>query len=117
MANVTKAVKSFLVAKACMGKTTTYEEIALALGLPSSGNALGATLSPILGEIFAESYVAAEPYLTAIVVRKSGQDQGLPGAGFWALFLKGMGGTEMSRSTKREVTEQLQRSVFQQYAA
>ena len=36
MANVTKAVKLFLQAKAIQGMTTTYEEIASALGLPQA---------------------------------------------------------------------------------
>jgi alkylated DNA nucleotide flippase Atl1 len=116
MANVTKAVKLFLEAKATIGRTTTYEEIALALGLPSSGNALGATLSPILGDIFRACENERAPRLTAIVVRKSGQDQGLPGAGFWSL-LQGQGTLTLNRPAKRELTAEFQRAVFDKYAA
>ncbi len=116
MANVTKAVKLFLEAKATLGKTTTYEEIALALGLPSSGNALGATLSPILGEIFHACESERVPRLTSIVVRKSGQDKGLPGKGFWYL-LQAHGESELSRAVKRELTAGFQQAVFDHYAA
>lgn len=116
MANVTKAVKFFLEAKATLGLTTTYEEIAMALGLPNSGNAPGATLSPILGEIFHECEVERVPRLTSIVVRKSGQDKGLPGKGFWYL-LQTHDATELDRAVKRELTAGFQRAVFDHYAA
>lgn len=82
----TTAVFQFLTEKAIEGQTTTYEEIALATGLPASGNALGATLSPILTRIFHWCVAHGQPHLTSIVGRKSGKDKGIPGAGYWALL-------------------------------
>lgn len=117
MANVTKAVKLFLQAKAIQGMTTTYEEIASALGLPQSWPQLGATLSPILGEIFTEEHAAGEPYLTSIVVRKSGQDEGLPGGGFWVLLKQQRTLVSDNRDQKRALTKNFQQAVFAHYAA
>lgn len=118
MANVTKAVKLFLQAKAIQGMTTTYEEIASALGLPQAWPKLGATLSPILGEIFTEEHAAGEPYLTSIVVRKSGQDHGLPGAGFWVLVEQQQHAlVAVNREQKRALTQNFQQAVFAHYAA
>ena len=117
MANVTKAVKLFLQAKAIQGMTTTYEEIASALNLPMSWPKLGATLSPILGAIFTEEYAAGEPHLTSIVVRKSGQDEGLPGAGFWVLIEQQRTLVAGNRDQKRALTKNFQQAVFAHYAA
>jgi len=86
MKNETLAVFQHLIACAVSGHTTTYEETAIATGLPSSGNALGAALTPILTDIFSWCRKNNHPHLTALVVRKSGQDAGLPGRGFWNLL-------------------------------
>ena len=86
MTTATIAVYNYLVQCAAASSETTYEEVALATGLPSSGNALGTTLSPILGNIFRWCKENRLPHLTSIIVRKSGKDKGLPGAGFWELL-------------------------------
>jgi len=74
-----------LITLATEGRTTTYEDLALALGTPSSGNALGGTLGPILGDVFHWCVRTSMPMLTSLVVRKSGSDEGMPGRGFWEL--------------------------------
>lgn len=114
MANKVRAVKSYLEAKAAAGITTTYEDIALSLRMPSSGNALGAALSPILCEIFLECREAGHPPITSIVVRKSGQDVGLPGQGFWSLMPE-LNPDHLDREAKRVLTQNFQRRVFEQY--
>lgn len=82
----TREVFHFIVGKAETKTITTYQEIALACDLPSSGNRMGAVLSPILSSIFLFSYLHDLPFLTSIVVRKSGNEMGLPGVGFWKLL-------------------------------
>ena len=74
----------FIIEKAMQKQTTTYQEIAIKFGLPDSGNQMGVVLSPVLRDIFFWSTNNDMPPLTAIVVRKSGQDKGQPGEGFWA---------------------------------
>lgn len=74
-----------LISLATQQRTTTYEDLALALGTPSSGNALGGTLGPILGDVFHWCVRTKLPMLTSLVVRKSGSDEGMPGRGFWEL--------------------------------
>lgn len=108
----TVAVHNFLVQCAASSSTTTYEEVALATGLPSSGNALGATLSPILGAIFRWCQENRMPHLTSIVVRKSGADKGLPGAGFWELA--GVA-PNTARSEKKVMAAVFQTQVFALY--
>lgn len=85
-AAVTKKILAFLIAKAIDKETTTYEEVAIAHGLPDSGSQLGQVLSPILYDILDACRANGWPPLTSIVVRKSGADKGLPGAGFWSAF-------------------------------
>lgn len=91
-------VFKFLVDKAIRQETTCYEDIAKAVGLPTTGNQLSMTLSVLLTDIFEWCEERRLPMLTSIVVRKSGQDQGLPGKGFWILvenkFLKKKDGEE-----------------------
>lgn len=74
-----------LVTLATEGRVTTYEDLAFALGTPTSGNALGGTLGPILGDVFHWCVRTKMPMLTSLVVRKSGSDEGMPGRGFWEL--------------------------------
>ena len=112
--SVTKRVYLFLVEKAMMRETTTYVEIAEAHGLPTTGNALGAALSPILGSILEFCRDNKQPPLTALVVRKSGADQGMPGNGFWLMF--GFKVENMDRETKRVITDHYQSTVFDHYA-
>lgn len=107
-----------LVALAWQTRTTTYEEIALQFGLPSKGNQLGQTLSPILGRIFSFCSSKKMPYLTSLVVRKSGPDKDIPGTGFWDLYINHpKANTNWSRSEKRARTEDLQQEVFSYWKA
>lgn len=87
--SLTQAITRFLIKKAQQRQTTTYQEIALEFGLPSTGNAMGRALSPLLGDIYRWSNNLQEHgvFLTALVVRKSGQDKGAPGQGFWQLLV------------------------------
>ena len=108
------AVHNFLVACAASGHTTNYEAVAVATGLPSSGNQLGSTLSPILGKIFRWCEANGMPPLTSIVVRKSGADAGLPGAGFWTLAYPAR---ELNKVEKKMMTSVYQERVFTVYGA
>lgn len=81
-----RSLKSFLMTKIVQRRTTTYQEIGIVLGLPTSGNALGASLAPLLGDLYRECVTNNWPHLTSIVVRKSGADVRLPGSGFWMLL-------------------------------
>lgn len=74
-----------LITLATEGRVTTYEDLAFALGTPTTGNALGGTLGPILGDVFHWCVRTKLPMLTSLVVRKSGADEGMPGRGFWEL--------------------------------
>lgn len=98
----------FLVQIARQGETATYESIALRFGLPSSGNQLGSVLSPILGRIFHFCKTTGQPYLTSIVVRKSGPDRGYPGSGFWRLYSD----EDFASGYVRSETPILQEEVF-----
>lgn len=80
-------VFDFLVKAARQKRTITYETIALEFGLPSKGSQLGTVLSPILGDIYRFCEQRKMPPLTVLVIRKSGESMGLPGKGFWDLYL------------------------------
>jgi hypothetical protein len=82
----TQEVFNFIKAIASLGKTVTYQEIAQACNLPAVGNNMSAKISPILANIFLFCQLHELPYLTSIVVRKSGNEAGLPGIGFWKLL-------------------------------
>jgi len=82
-----KKARRILINVATNRKTITYSELASKLELPTSGNALGQALSPILYNILRWSQCRGMPPLTAVVVNKSGLNKGYPGQGFWnALF-------------------------------
>lgn len=102
-----RSIYSYLVDLACNGQTTTYEAIANQFSLPNRGNQLGSTLSPLLSSIYHFCYANQQPHLTAIVVRKSGEDVGLPGKGFWDLYQA----TE-DRHERRLMTADLHSKVF-----
>lgn len=110
---IVRQIYQYLVEKAFQGETTTYSEIAISFGLPASGNQLGAALSPILSKIFVFCANGGQPHLTSLVVRKSGDDKGLPGGGFWDL-LRGHSDLDVppQRQARREVTADLQNEVF-----
>lgn len=102
-----------LIEKAQNQETTTYEDLAIALGLPSTGNALGKVLGKILGEVNTWAMVRGQPYLSSLVVRKSGEDQGLPGQGFWDLVLPGQ---RLTSHQKRNMLLMLHSQVYNFYA-
>lgn len=60
----------------------TYQEIAQACGLPTSGNYMGTTVGDILGAISKNELEHSRPFLSAIAVGVNGK----PGPGFmnWA---------------------------------
>lgn len=100
---------AFLLKKALTHDTATYEEIALKFGLPSSGNGLGASLSPKLGHILTWCQAHGLPPISVLVVRKSGAQEGLPGRGFWSM----VGLEELDDEAKRVVTTKLQKDVYE----
>lgn len=107
-----RSIYSYLVGKAFLGHTTTYEAIANEFGLPNKGNQLGSTLSPLLASIYHFCRNNQQPHLTAIVVRKSGEDKDLPGKGFWDLY-----NAVDDRNERRLMTKTLQADVFTYWAS
>lgn len=99
---------AFLLKKALTRQTATYEEIALKFDLPSTGNGLGATLSPKLGHILTWCKEHGLPPISVLVVRKSGAQMGLPGRGFWSI----MELEELDDEAKRIMTTKLQNEVY-----
>lgn len=110
MANINqdkvRSVFLYLIGKAVRGEIATYKEVALHCGLPSTGNALGGVLGPILGQVFEYCQTREMPYLTVLVVRGSGKEKGLPGEGFWNLY------RDELVFDKKDVTKTLQQQVF-----
>lgn len=99
---------AFLLKKALTRETATYEEIALKFGLPSSGNGLGASLSPKLGHLLTWCKERGLPPISVLVVRKSGAQAGLPGRGFWSMLDL----EELDDDAKRIVAAKLQGEVY-----
>ena len=88
-----RLVLVFLVLKATYKQTTTYEDINEHLeqrGLNWIREPADITahreLTKYLTDIFHWCRAHNHPHLTALVVRKSGADQGIPGKGFWELL-------------------------------
>lgn len=118
----TREVYEFIMNHAEKNTTTTYQEIALACALTAAGNQMGAVLSPILSNIFLFCHLHDLPFLTSIVVRKSGNEQGLPGVGFWKL-LSYVNNSSLyfdvangSRARKSALTDQLQTEVWSAFS-
>lgn len=61
--------------------TVTYQELALVVGLPLTGNYMGKRLGEILGAIFQNEYLQNRPLLSAVAVTTNGR----PGGGFFRL--------------------------------
>jgi hypothetical protein len=104
---------TFLIRKAVLRETATYEEIALRFDLPSSGSQLAVVLSPLLGDLFKWCERSGLPKITSLVVRKSGAEEGLPGRGFWTLLDLDL----LDTSAKRVVLKTLQNEVYTFYSA
>jgi len=60
---------------------TTYQDLAVIMGLPQSGNLMGSKTGLVLGEIAADEVGAGRPMLSAVAVGVSGH----PGQGFFNL--------------------------------
>lgn len=60
---------------------TTYQDVAVIMGLPLQGSHMGREVGRVLGEIVEEEIAAGRPMLSAAVVGVSGK----PGPGFFAL--------------------------------
>jgi len=60
---------------------TTYQDLALIMGLPTAGSYMGSATGQILGEIAEDEFRAGRPMLSAVAVGVSGK----PGPGFYTL--------------------------------
>lgn len=85
-------VMSELVRAAQYRGLTTYQDIALIMGLPEKGSHMGAETGRMLGEISEDEVRAGRPMLSALAVGVSGK----PGPGFfgWAKELGRFSGSE-----------------------
>jgi hypothetical protein len=63
---------------------TTYQDIALIMGLPMQGSHMGSQTGQILGEIVEDEADAGRPMLSAVAVAVDGK----PGSGFYELARK-----------------------------
>jgi hypothetical protein len=60
---------------------TTYQDVAVIMGLPLTGNRMGREIGQALNEIVQDEIAAGRPMLSAVVVSVSGR----PGPGFFEL--------------------------------
>lgn len=73
-------IYSELVCAAEYRGLTTYQDLAVLMGLPLQGNLMGRRIGLILGEIVDDEVAAGRPMLSAVVVGTNGW----PGAGFFS---------------------------------
>lgn len=106
--HIRREVFFFLVKKAFKRETTTYQELATEFDLPTTGNQLGSSLAPILRDLVIWCQERKIPPISALVVRKSGGDAGLPGSGFWPMV--GLEG--LNRYHKQNHTKQFHKELF-----
>lgn len=97
-----------LMKLAMLRKTTNYLDLAREFELPEEWPVMGTVLSPVLYNILNWCQQRRLPPLTVLVVRRSGEDQGIPGRGFWV----GIGQPELTRAERRAVTSYLTEEVF-----
>jgi len=74
-------VMSELVRAAEHRGVTTYQDLAVIMGLPQSGSHMGKETGQILGEIAEDEVLAGRPMLSALAVGVGGK----PGPGFFSL--------------------------------
>lgn len=91
-----------------------YTDLATRLGLPNSGNALGACLTPILEDLYRWADKNDLPEITSLVVRKSGTGKGLPGQGFWDLWADGAA-KDFTIESKRITLDRIHTMVYAYY--
>ncbi len=63
------------------GGLTTYQDVAVIMGLPLRGSHMGREMGQMLGEIAEDEVQAGRPMLSAVVVGVNGK----PGPGFFSL--------------------------------
>ena len=68
-----------LVTAAEFRGVTTYQHIAMLMGLPTQGNLMGKEVGQMLGEVSEDEINAGRPMLSAVVVSTTGS----PGEGFY----------------------------------
>lgn len=106
--NIHRDILLTLIKTASDGDTITYSKLAQIHNLPEVGNTLGIALSGYLYTILLHCENYNMPPLTALVVRKSGQDRGLPGRGFW--IAKNM--NDLNRDEKRQKFQELLDDIY-----
>jgi len=74
-------VMAELVRAAQYRGTTTYQDIAVIMGLPASGSHMGRETGYILGEISEDEVISGRPMLSSVAVSVNGK----PGPGFFTL--------------------------------
>lgn len=97
-----------LIELAMVGETTNYLEIAEQFGLPTEWPQLGAQVSPILYNVLEWCEQRRLPRLTVLVVRRSGEDKGIPGRGFW----QAIGRPDLDRQEKRILAQHMAEEVY-----
>jgi hypothetical protein len=85
---------------------TTYQDIALIMGLPLTGSYMGKETGQVLGEIAQEEVKSGRPILTAVVVGVNGR----PGQGFYDLAHRS--GRARSASEDQEFWKRELESVY-----
>jgi len=63
------------------------EDVATIMGLQGRGNHMAKETGHILGEISEDEHNQDHPMLSAVVVRKTGKNKGIPGDGFFNLAI------------------------------
>lgn len=80
---IEQSITQYLIQCAVEQRTTTYEELARTFDLPTAWPQMGNVIGGILYSIYYWCRDRRLPKLTVLVVHKSGEDKGIPGAGFW----------------------------------
>ena len=100
-----------LMAAAKYRGTVTYQEIAKIIGLPLSGNYMGAEIGYLVGEISEDEVISGRPMLSAIVVSTAGK----PGSGFFELARQ-LGRLDSSgRDAEISFWEREMKAVYEQW--
>ena len=92
--------------------TVTYQEVALATGLPLWGSIMGSEVGHLVGEISEDEHFAGRPMLSAICVKKTLE----PGPGFFGLARKLGELSDRSKAAQRAFLEQERDKVYKTWA-
>lgn len=102
-----------LIHCATSGQTTSYRKIAKALDPEAENDQIGEIITPVLDRLCAWLKDKSQPMVTALVVRESGADEGLPGRGFWtSLDLD-----HVDKDAKCKIHAFMVKSIFAHYDA